>query len=98
MHADRFHLWVACKQRIASCRQCLDRWPSRVEATLRIDEIPDPPSSIAFLFVGVAPHLLEAMRMTNLGTFTPTHVIDCGSAFLMCSIAFSGWISRSKTA
>lgn len=53
--ADHLELWVACKQRIASCRQCLDRWPSRVEATLRVDEVPDPPSSISFLFVGVAP-------------------------------------------
>jgi uracil-DNA glycosylase len=53
--AGRLDLWVACKQRIASCHQCLDRWPSRVEATLGVDEIPDPPPSIALLFVGVAP-------------------------------------------
>lgn len=53
--ADYVELWVACKQRIESCRQCLDRWPSRVEATLGVDEVSDPPSSIFFLFVGVAP-------------------------------------------
>lgn len=53
--ADRLELWVACKRQIASCRQCLDPWPSRVEATLGDDEVPDPPSSIGFLFIGVAP-------------------------------------------
>lgn len=53
--ANRLELWAACKQRIASCRECLDRWPSRIEATLGVDEVPDPPPSISFLFVGVAP-------------------------------------------
>src|SRR5713226_905351 len=53
--ADRLELWAACKQRIATCPECLDRWPSRVEATLGVDEVPDPPAAIAFLFVGVAP-------------------------------------------
>ena len=52
---DRLELWAACQQRIASCRECLDRWPSRLEATLGVDEVPNPRSSISFLFVGVAP-------------------------------------------
>jgi len=53
--ADRLQLWTACKQRIATCRECLDRWPSSVEETLGVEEVPDPPPAIAFLFVGVAP-------------------------------------------
>ena len=52
---ERLALWVGCKQRIATCRECLERWPSRVEQTLSAGEVPDPPSAIAFLFVGVAP-------------------------------------------
>lgn len=53
--ANHLELWAACKRRIVSCRECLDRWPSRLEATLGVDEVPDPPSSISFLFIGVAP-------------------------------------------
>jgi uracil-DNA glycosylase len=53
--ADILSQWAECKQRIANCRECLDRWPARLEATLGVDEVPDPPSTISFLFVGVAP-------------------------------------------
>lgn len=52
---ERLRRWAACKQRIAACRECLDRWPSRLEQTLGPNEVPDPPSAIAILFVGVAP-------------------------------------------
>jgi hypothetical protein len=83
---NQLELWAACKRRVASCRQCLDSWPSRLEATLGVDEVPDPPSSISFLFVGVAPPPIgseddepghfysDPCDRLRLGLF---HVIDC---------------------
>src|SRR2546422_1709100 len=53
--ADRLELWAACKARIATCHQCLDRWSFRLEQTPGVDEVPEPPPSISYLFVSVAP-------------------------------------------
>ncbi len=52
---EHLQLWLACKQRIATCRDCLNRWPALVEQTLTVNEIPNPRREIGFLFVGVAP-------------------------------------------
>ncbi len=66
---ERLEAWIASKQGIAKCRECLDRWPTRVEQTLRVDEIPDPgcDRDISILFVGVAPPPLE--EGMNVGHF-----------------------------
>ena len=44
---ERLALWAGRKQRIATCRECLERWPSRVEQTLSADEVPDPDAAAA---------------------------------------------------
>lgn len=55
MTPDELRRWTECKERIASCRECLDRWAPRIEQPLGVDEIPDPRPPVSILFVGVAP-------------------------------------------
>ena len=62
MRPDQLHRWVACKERIATCHECLDRWPSRVEQPLGVNEVPNPSRDVSILFVGVAPLLTWARR------------------------------------
>ena len=52
---EQLRLWTASRLDIASCRKCLDRWPSRIDQALLADEIPNPSRDINILFVGVAP-------------------------------------------
>jgi uracil-DNA glycosylase len=66
---ERLRLWTASKQRIAECDKCIDRWPSRVEQSLRADEIPDPRRDISILFVGVAPPPLGHEDNEDVGHF-----------------------------
>lgn len=66
---ERLELWAACKQRIATCRECLNRWPSRVERPLGVDEIPNPRPNVTFLFVGVAPPPLGNDEDDEVGHF-----------------------------
>ena len=51
------------------CRECLDRWPSRVEQALLPDEIPNPSRDINILFVGVAPPPIRADDDDDPGHF-----------------------------
>jgi uracil-DNA glycosylase len=66
---ERLQAWAASKQRISTCRECLDRWPSRIEQSLRPDEIPDPRRDVSILFVGVAPPPLGREEDDNTGHF-----------------------------
>ena len=47
--------WREAQREIADCDECVSRWKGRVIAPLQIGEIPDPPSPLKILFVGVAP-------------------------------------------
>ena len=47
--------WREAQREIAVCEECVSRWRGRVSAPLQIGEIPDPPSPLKILFVGVAP-------------------------------------------
>lgn len=47
--------WHQIQSRIASCQECCSRWPRHVISPLSLGEIPDPPTSIQILFIGVAP-------------------------------------------
>ena len=47
--------WREAQREIAVCDECASRWRGRVSAPLEIGEIPDPPSPLKILFVGVAP-------------------------------------------
>ena len=47
--------WREAQREIAVCDECASRWRGRVSAPLRIGGIPDPPSPLKILFVGVAP-------------------------------------------
>lgn len=55
MTPEELQRWIECKQRIAACHECVDRWPSRVEHPLGVDEVPNPHRDVSILFVGVAP-------------------------------------------
>ncbi|MCA9469959.1 MAG: hypothetical protein KC643_31555 [Nitrospira sp.] len=47
--------WNDCQNEIAQCRECCSRWPDEVIRPFQVGEIPNPPSPIGVLFVGVAP-------------------------------------------
>jgi uracil-DNA glycosylase len=51
--------WRETQKEIASCDECVGRWTGQVSAPLQIGEIPDPPTRIKILFVGVAPTDVE---------------------------------------
>ena len=51
--------WQDAQRDISICEECVSRWRGRVTAPLQIGEIPDPPSFVKILFVGVAPTDLE---------------------------------------
>lgn len=51
--------WQDAQRDISICEECVSRWRGRVIAPLQIGEIPDPPSFVKILFVGVAPTDLE---------------------------------------
>jgi hypothetical protein len=55
MRPEVLRRWAVCKERIAACHECLDRWPSRVEQPLGVNEVPNPSLDVSILFVGVAP-------------------------------------------
>jgi len=47
--------WQDSQRDISICEECISRWRGRVTEPLHIGEIPDPPSFVKILFVGVAP-------------------------------------------
>src|SRR5712692_6754344 len=47
--------WQDSQRDISICEECVSRWRGRVTEPLQIGEIPDPPSFVKILFVGVAP-------------------------------------------
>lgn len=47
--------WGQIQIDIASCTECITRWPKDVCRPLAVGEIPDPPKRVKLLFVGVAP-------------------------------------------
>ena len=47
--------WGRVQREIAECNQCLNRWPNHITKSLSLGEIPNPPSRIKVLFIGVAP-------------------------------------------
>lgn len=51
--------WQDAQRDISICEECVSRWRGRVTAPLQIGEIPDPPSFVKILIVGVAPTDLE---------------------------------------
>jgi hypothetical protein len=61
--------WIASKDRIAVCRECIERWPSRVECPLATTEIPNLRRDIRILFVGVAPPPLDVEDGKDPGHF-----------------------------
>ena len=69
MRPDLLHRWAACKERIATCHECLDRWPSRVEQPLGVNEVPNPRRDVSILFVGVAPPPLGRDDDDEVGHF-----------------------------
>ncbi len=69
MRPEELQRWTACKHRIAACHECLDRWSSRVEHPLGVDEIPNPCPDVSILFVGVAPPPLGTDDDDEVGHF-----------------------------
>jgi len=47
--------WSAIQSKIGACSDCSHLWPGEVCRPLMPGEIPDPPSRVRLLFVGVAP-------------------------------------------
>jgi uracil-DNA glycosylase len=47
--------WNSFQMEIAQCQECSSRWPDVVKRPLQVGEIPNPPSRVSVLFVGVAP-------------------------------------------
>lgn len=85
---EQLRLWTASRLDIASCRKCLDRWPSRIDQTLRADEIPNPSREISILFVGVAPPPLGRKDSHEAGHSTRMPMIGYVSACLMFLISY----------
>ncbi|SRR6266849_6750737 len=69
MTPEVFQRWTECKKRIATCRECINRWSPRIEATLRVSEVPDPWCPVSILFVGVAPPPLGQDGDQEVGHF-----------------------------
>jgi|GEM_PF-3255775 len=57
--------WQDSQRDISTCEECVDRWRGQVTGPLQIGEIPDPPSFIKILFVGVAPTDQEGKNKGN---------------------------------
>ena len=55
MNPEELRRWAECKERIASCHECLNHWSPRIEAPIGTKEVPNPKPPISILFVGVAP-------------------------------------------
>src|SRR5437016_3272704 len=68
-----FRRWRTLQEQVASCSQCVSRWPDKVVRPLGFDEIPDPPKSVDVLFVGVAPTPVQGK---NAGEHFYTSVSD----------------------
>lgn len=47
--------WRSLQSAIASCADCVTRWPGEVCRPLSVGEIPTPPGKVEILLVGVAP-------------------------------------------
>lgn len=51
--------WITIQRAIAGCHDCIRGKPDLVAKPLGVGEIPDPPSTLDVLFVGVAPPALK---------------------------------------
>lgn len=69
MTPEELQRWTECKERIAACHDCLDRWSPRIEQPLGVGEVPDPRCPVSILFVGVAPPPLGKDDDDEVGHF-----------------------------
>jgi uracil-DNA glycosylase len=69
MASEELQGWIACKEQIATCHECIDRWPLHVENPLSVEEVPNPPRDVSILFVGVAPPPLGSADDDEVGHF-----------------------------
>lgn len=64
--------WRDIQTDIAQCNECVSRWSGYISNPLTVGEIPDPPSQIRILFVGVAPTNLSGRNQGTHFYSSPT--------------------------